>query len=234
MQGYIKLPFQWPPRIIPCSFHRESLYQSGESFLGPFLGWYAYTRLWRLIEFSSFLKEITKPWSGDAERLELVVLSCSTCALLHAEHKHGKSHTIYLSAAALFLGINLFMIACLVEARARWCGQNVAALSPIVAFCCNIHYMEASLRKPRRRVKGVRAGFLALSPTYELERLRQERRDRKILNTMLQKMVPAALGLSILGLPDFVLDCDLHIHAQELHLEIHTYWVHMLANQRWW
>lgn len=94
--------------------------------------------------------------------------------------------------------------------------------------------MEASLRKPRRRVKGVRAGFLALSPTYELERLRQERRDRKILNTMLQKMVPAALGLSILGLPDFVLDCDLHIHAQELHLEIHTYWVHMLANQRWW
>lgn len=74
--------------------------------------------------------------------------------------------------------------------------QNAAALSTMTVFCGNILCMETSLRKTRRRVK---KGLLAVSPSYNSDRVRKERRDRQIVNTMCQKMVPAALGLNLFG-----------------------------------
>jgi len=107
------------------------------------------------------------------------------------------SHRLCIPLAALLLGTTVSMRGSYSGINDLWRHKNAATLSMVTVFCGNSHYKEASLGKPRRRTKET---LLAISPTYDVERVRKERRDRQIFNTMLQKMVPVALGLNLLGL----------------------------------
>ncbi|KIV81482.1 hypothetical protein PV11_03667 [Exophiala sideris] len=179
-----------------------------------------------VIGLGSFFFHTTLKYS--MQLLDELSMIYTTCVMFFAIFAHGKSTRTRVLVGVFATGIAVFVTGYYLYIKDPVFHQNAFALITTIVLLRSIYSMEESLR-PSRTAK--RAPANAAS---EVERVRRERRDQEILNTMWFKMIPIGLGSVGLGFLIWNLDTAFCSHLRSWRRQMGLPWGIFLEGHGWW
>jgi dihydroceramidase len=148
--------------------------------------------------------------------------------MFYAIFAHGKSRQISTLIGLLSAGIATFVTGYYLYIKDPVFHQNAFAILTIIVLLRSIYAMETSLRPSRKVRRGLRA------TANDAERVRMDRRDREILRTMWQKMMPLGVGSVLFGFLIWNLDNAFCSTLRSWRREIGLPWGILLEGHGWW
>ncbi len=153
--------------------------------------------------------------------------------MFYAIFAHGQSRQISILIGLLAAGIATFVTGYYLYIKDPVFHQNAFAILTIIVLLRSIYAMEVSLR-PSRKVRKIPIRVTSSNAANDAERVRMERRDREILRTMWQKMMPLGVGSVLLGFLIWNLDNAFCSSLRSWRREIGLPWGILLEGHGWW
>ncbi|KIX07955.1 uncharacterized protein Z518_02609 [Rhinocladiella mackenziei CBS 650.93] len=161
--------------------------------------------------------------------LDELAMIYTTCIMFYAVFSHRQSKQMSILIALLAVGIGAFVTAYYMYIKEPLFHQNAFALLTAIVFFHSVYGMEINLRPAWKVKKGA-----CTSANDDAERVRMDRRDRRILRIMWGRMIPVGLGSFALGFLIWNLDRAFCSTIRGWRREIGLPWGILLEGHGWW